>query len=347
MISSQYPARISSLDGLRALSIGAVVLGHVADTNKFPLHIPGLAHFGNLGVKVFFVISGFLITTLLMNEQSARGRISLTKFYARRAIRIFPAFYTYIAAMLLAEKAHFIVLPHGDVLHAVTYTMNFHHERGWYLNHLWSLSVEEQFYLLWPATLALVSRRRALQLAGATLVVAPMIRLVMWLGGAPISAFTREFQAVADVLATGCVLAGAHHWLGRQKSYMALLASPLFFFVPGALLGVAFASYLVWPMLFYVVGQSVSNVAIAIAVDRGVRMGSSGAVGWFLNWRPVVFVGVLSYSLYLWQEPFLNPMTDAWVATFPQNILFVVVGTLASYYLIETQALRLRGKVST
>jgi peptidoglycan/LPS O-acetylase OafA/YrhL len=349
MGSPKNPSRIPSLDGLRAVSIGAVILGHVAETNGFPLSIPGLEHFGNMGVKVFFVISGFLITTLLLNEQASHGRISLSKFYARRTIRIFPAFYAYIAAMLLAEMAHLIVLPHGDLLHAVTYTMNFHRElgleaqhRGWYLNHLWSLSVEEQFYLLWPATLAICTRRRGLQIAGATIVVAPFIRLWMWVHGAHVSELTRQFQAVADVLATGCVLAGMHEWLGRQRRYMALLSSPLFFLVPGVLLGVSFASYFVRPMVFYVVGQSVANVAIAIAIDRCVRMGASGIVGRILNWRPVVFVGVLSYSLYLWQEPFLNPMASLWPHTFPQNILLVIVASLASYYLVEIQALKLR-----
>jgi peptidoglycan/LPS O-acetylase OafA/YrhL len=342
MGSSQQRGRIFSLDGLRALSIGAVVIGHTADTNKFPVNVRGLEHFGNLGVKVFFVISGYLITTLLLKEQASHGQISLTKFYLRRTIRIFPAFYAYVALMLVAESAHLIVLPRGDVLHAITYTMNFHHERGWYLNHLWSLSVEEQFYLLWPATLVLSGRRRGLQLAGATMVLAPAIRLFMWFGGATPSAFTREFQAVADVLATGCVLAGAHQWLGRQRMYMTLLSSRLFFLVPGALLGVSFVSYFFRPSFFYVIGQSVSNVAIAVAVDRCVRMSAAGIVGRILNWRPVVYVGVLSYSIYLWQEPFLNPMADGWPSTFPQNVLLVVVASLASYYLIEVQALKLR-----
>ena len=145
------------------------------------------------------------------------------------------------------------------------------------------------------------------------------------------------------MLATGCVLAGARDWLGRQKRYMAVLSSPLFFLVPGALLGISFVSYFARPMVFYVVGQSVSNVAIALAIDQVCAWGRRGSSDGSSN-RRLVFVGVLSYSISPWQEPFLNPMTDAWSATFPQNILLVVVGTLVSYYLIETQALRLRRK---
>ncbi|GAC1394979.1 MAG: acyltransferase [Thermoanaerobaculia bacterium] len=341
----RLPARIPSLDGLRAISILSVIVAHLAETNRFPLSIHGLEHLGNLGVKVFFVISGFLITTLLLKERAASGQISLTKFYRRRVIRIFPAFYAYIAAMLAAEQLGLLELPRGDLLHAVTYTMNYHHVRGWHLNHLWSLSVEEQFYLLWPAVIAFSGPKRALQAAAATVFVAPFVRLIMWRMGAPASALTREFQAVADVLATGCLLAGAHNWLGRQKRYMALLPSPLFFVVPGVLLTLSFASYFARPVVFYVIGQSVSNVAIALLIDRSVRLPSDW-VGRALNQRSLVFVGALSYSLYLGQEPFLNPMSTSWSTTFPQNLVLVVVTSLISYYLVEKQGLKLRHRLA-
>jgi peptidoglycan/LPS O-acetylase OafA/YrhL len=337
----QLPSRIPSLDGLRAISILAVVVGHIADTKHFPFKIRGLEHLGNFGVKVFFVISGFLITSLLLKEHDKAGHISLKSFYVRRVIRIFPAFYLYIVAIVVAERAGLIQLMPGDLLHAFTYTMNYHHVRGWQLNHLWSLSVEEQFYLIWPAALVLGGPRRGLRIAASAIVLAPMIRFVMWQMGSPPSALTREFQAVADVLATGCVLAGAYNWLGRQKRYVALLSSPFFFLLPGVLLGASFASFFVRPMFFYVVGQSVSNLAIALVIDRSVRM-PSGLAARFLNWRPIVYIGILSYSLYLWQEPFLDPMSEAWFTTFPQNVGLVIVASLLSYYAVESPVLKLR-----
>ncbi len=97
----KLPSRIPSLDGLRAISIAAVIVSHLAETRGFSLHIRGLEHVGNFGVKVFFVISGFLITTLLLKEQVKTDEISLKKFYLRRVIRIFPAFYLYVGAMSL------------------------------------------------------------------------------------------------------------------------------------------------------------------------------------------------------------------------------------------------------
>src|SRR5207244_11910237 len=100
----RLPSRIPSLDGLRAISIVMVMLGHTAGTPGSPAFLFKLEHAGNLGVKVFFVISGFLITTLLFKELEATKRISLRNFYLRRVFRIFPAFYTYFAVILVATS---------------------------------------------------------------------------------------------------------------------------------------------------------------------------------------------------------------------------------------------------
>src|SRR2546425_5872998 len=108
--------RIPSLDGLRATSILMVVVAHVAGTrNCFSLHsIAALGDCGNLGVRVFFVISGFLITTLLKEEYERTGSISLRSFYVRRVFRIFPAAYAFIAVMLTLNAAGLIDVPLSD-----------------------------------------------------------------------------------------------------------------------------------------------------------------------------------------------------------------------------------------
>ena len=182
---------------------------------------------------MFFLISGFLITTLLLKEHAASGRISLPKFYMRRVIRIFPAFYVYVGVVALLALLGRIQLLPGDMAHALTYTVNYQHERSWYVNHLWSLSVEEQFYLLWPAALLLAGPRRALKGAAAAIIIVPLIRCwIYWdfaheaaVAGQPISpyyatALDRYFQAVCDSLATGCVLAGCYEALGRVRRYI-------------------------------------------------------------------------------------------------------------------------------
>ena len=119
LIIRGFPNRIPSLDGLRAFSIALVYLAHVATTHGAPYYLDRLGHVGNLGVKVFFVISGYLITTLLLKEWAKTGRINLGSFYLRRTLRIFPAFYAYIALVLISAAGGWVVLSWADVLHAV------------------------------------------------------------------------------------------------------------------------------------------------------------------------------------------------------------------------------------
>jgi hypothetical protein len=145
---------------------------------------------GNLGVRTFFVISGFLITTLLLDERAATGSISLKKFYLRRVFRIFPASYVYIAIIALLSALGVITLKHNDLLCAVTYTVNNHYERSWWVGHLWSLSVEEQFYLLWPAVMVWLGTKKAFWVAVVTVILAPLFRTA----GAP----PRNWECLSD-----------------------------------------------------------------------------------------------------------------------------------------------------
>src|SRR5262249_19081408 len=133
---------------------------------------------GTFGVRVFFVISGYLITQLLLAEQAKTGAISLKGFYLRRAFRIFPASYTYVGLILIFNAVGWVALMPWDPTCALTYTVNYPPARAWPLGHLWSLSVEEQFYLGWPALLLLLGATRAPLLAAAVLAIAPAARVV-------------------------------------------------------------------------------------------------------------------------------------------------------------------------
>jgi len=130
-----------------------VLIAHLAGTRNFPAALATSESLGYLGVKVFFVISGFLITSLLLKEHAKNGQISLRAFYLRRVFRIFPASYAFIAVMFLCAVFGLITLLPNDLLHANTYSMNYHRPHAWYMAHLWSLAVEEQFYFMWPAVL--------------------------------------------------------------------------------------------------------------------------------------------------------------------------------------------------
>ena len=211
-------SRVASLDGLRAISIAFVILGHLAGTRGFPIvsaTIP--AALAALGVRVFFVISGFLITRLLLIEQEKHGSVRLTTFYFRRAFRIFVPYYAFLAAVAIAARVGWLELAPGDMGYALSYATNFHPHRAWALWHTWSLSIEEQFYLIWPALLVVFGVRRSLFVAGAWLLAAPCWRIFLWYSAPGSHAeIGHTFGTVADALAVGCLLAGVRDGLWRD-----------------------------------------------------------------------------------------------------------------------------------
>ena len=145
-----------------------------------------LSWMGNLGVSVFFVISGFLITLLLLKEECQYGDISLKNFYVRRACRILPAYFAFLLAMLIVWRLHFVDLGWGQLVAAATFTWNYSPlASGWTLAHCWSLAVEEQFYLLWPLGLSgllfLMGRHYARGAAITLILLAPFLRVGTYL----------------------------------------------------------------------------------------------------------------------------------------------------------------------
>jgi len=330
---------LPSLDGLRAISICLVLVGHLASTRGFvPINL-GIGDTGHLGVVVFFVISGFLITRLLLSEYEKKGSISLKLFYARRALRLFPASYALIGCVTLLWLTGMVQVGASDLWHAATYTMNYMPGRHWELGHLWSLSVEEQFYLLWPFAFLRLGPRRATWVAVAVILIGPVARLAnrFLLIGTPYCDL-EMFPMVADSLATGCVLAKMSGWLEEQEWYRQLFR-PAYAIALLALVLVTNRYMGHTPVAVF--GMSLVNVALAILIHRSVYC-SRDRVGRVLNWKPIAFVGVLSYSLYLWQQLFLNRHSTAWVNAFPQNLLFAVAAAVASYYLLEKPLLKLR-----
>lgn len=334
--------RIPSLDGLRAASILMVLYGHLQGTRGFPGRdvYRWLGDVAHLGVIVFFVISGFLITSLLMRERQTSGTVSLKKFYLRRTMRIFPAFYAFILAMVVASHWGWVRMTAADLFYSLTYTMNYYPARSWSVGHLWSLSVEEQFYLLWPVAFLLLKEKRALLAALLAFAGAPLVRMALRLVFAPHSPWRdlEIFPALADNIAIGCVLALLRPTLVIQPWYLRMtssrwlfLAIPLVFSI-NRLLGYALVD------LF---GSPVMLIGIAVLIESSTRHDASLA-GRLLNWKPVAFVGTFSYSLYLWQQPFLDRHVDTPLRAFPQNILLAMVAAVVSYYLIEKAFMRTR-----
>lgn len=334
--------RLPSLDGLRAISILMVIVGHLNGTRGLGAFSLGIGDYAHLGVLVFFVISGFLITTLLMKEHEASGTVSLKLFYSRRAIRIFPVAYSFLGVLLLLWWMGLIGLNARDLWHAATYTVNYQPGPSWEVGHLWSLSVEEQFYLLWPVAFVLLGPRRGLSFAMVVVLLAPLARVFnrFVLTGTPYHNLAM-FPMVADTLAVGCILALSREWLERQSWYLRLFDWRVSF---GMIVTVLTLNRLMDYTIVSVFGLCAVNVLLAVLIHRSVYK-ADDSVGRFLNWRPIAFVGVLSYSLYVWQQLFLNRNSTSWTSAFPQNLVLTCAVTLLSYLLMEKPLLRLRHRL--
>lgn len=357
--------RIPSLDGIRAVLVVVVFTAHLLGTRNFPLSRDSIPfeHWAYLAMRVFFIISGFLITGILISEVKRRGTVDLVRFYFKRTFRIFPAYYAFLIVIAIAGWLGAIQLGPGDLLHAFTYTSNYNPDRAWHLGHTWSLSVEEQFYMLWPLALLLAGIRRATLGLVGLMVIIPLWRIV--LVALPQGAFglgllqagmEHTFETTADVIAVGCLLALLRPRLWEFAPYRKLIESR-------AIIGVLLFTIVV-PLvpeladraqgtpramlltLHYAVGLPTVNVAVAVLVDWAMRH-PVGSVGRILNHPWAVRVGVMSYSLYLWQQIFLNRRVDHVITMFPLNVILAVTCAWLSFRFVEMPFLELRDRLDS
>lgn len=315
-------SRIPSLDGLRAISILLVIVGHISISNV------GLAIFG---VHVFFVISGYLITSLLQGEQQRNGRISIGGFYTRRCFRILPAAYTYILLIALFWPGSRPGLPY-----AATYTVSYHFVTiPLVFQHLWSLSVEEQFYLLWPLAFVLGFRYRA-QVAWAAMLTAALFRLALAFSSSPFAASYMHFSfpGTMDSIAAGCLLAIYEPRFRERLQWMCeppaiAIAVPLSAWALGGLWwGESSVRGVRIMATFWGVVPLLIALWIFLLIQRKDRI---------LNNPVASAIGILSYSLYLWQQPF----TAAGKGPIVLRLIFLAVCATASYFLVEKPMLAL------
>jgi peptidoglycan/LPS O-acetylase OafA/YrhL len=320
-----------------------VILQHVAwqPGAQWLLPIVERTNIGHQGVRVFFVISGLLITTLLLDEQRRTGTIKLREFYWRRTLRIMPPYYVFLGISALIALVGIADIALQSVVWPAVYLADYHPMPAW-LAHTWSLSVEEQFYLLWPGLLLLAGPRRAIRIAGVLAILAALIRPYLYtIPGWPTPRYT--FEGSCDALFVGCILAYVRDELWSRTGWRSFLASPLCLVVVLAL-----ALQYALPLGdWYRRGISplMINIGIALGVEWCLRHPTSG-VGRLLNWGPIAYIGTLSYSIYLWQEPFavsrfprLGPL-----GTFPGLLVLIAGSALASYYLVERPVLRWRDR---
>lgn len=343
-VQSGRARSIPSLDGLRAVSILLVVVGHLLSSAQVQaIGGPRLKlDLGAMGVRVFFVISGFLITRLLLAESEDSRGINLGRFYFRRTLRIFPPYYTYLLVLFILCIVDVVHLGVRDVVHSLTYTTNYYFARSWEIGHTWSLAVEEQFYLMWPALLLALGRSRAFKATVLFVLLAPLLRLAIWTW---IPAYGvgvgHTFETVSDAIGIGCLVAISWQRLESSRTKRWLLQRWLVV-VAIALLPLC-ASVTDHPRVF-AIAATVMNLAIAYILVYFVSR-PTGLGGRFLNLAPIRYLGVLSYSVYLWQQLFLDPENIEMYTSLPLNIVLLVVSSLLSYYLVERPSLRVRHRL--
>jgi peptidoglycan/LPS O-acetylase OafA/YrhL len=321
------------LDGVRGVAIAMVVGVHSLD---FPVT-------GTLGVDVFFVLSGFLITTLLFEEHDVNGRLSLRAFYVRRIRRLYPALIALILTVsfvLVVFRNQALSLTAKQAGVAAGYLTNI--AWGWQLQlhwpiagelaHLWSLSAEEQFYLLWPAVLVIIGFRR--RIAAAIAAFATLNFLAeQWIYAHKTDIYPGRIQYGPDIrsptsILLGCLLGVI--WTSRGRSMLLRVARWLF---TPALLGCAALVfhlpanlYVGWNTLF----SAMCTLLLARARDQ------TSAVAHVLRSEPLVWVGKISYSLYLWHVAILfyfNPPRGSFKAI--EWVAVSVVVAAASFYFVE------------
>ncbi|TMA25227.1 MAG: acyltransferase [Deltaproteobacteria bacterium] len=339
---SQRCARIPQLDGLRAISISLVIFAHLFNSAGVSLPVSWFRWqmFSGLGVRVFFVISGFLITGLLLREKEECGSISLLRFYGRRTFRILVPYYVFLAVLIVAQALHLVRFTGNDLLHALTYTTNYQTDRSWVTGHCWSLAVEEQFYLLWPLAMVLLGKRRAALAALGMLFLAPVMRSFIWkFVPAMHPVLGISFETVADALAAGCLLACAREKLWTRTGYRALLSSRWMLLVPPAVMGISLFD--AFPSISYTVGYSLMNLGVALIIDWTLRFPQKWTAR-ALSLRPLVYVGSISYSLYLWQQPFLEHVD---LQGLPLNLVAALAVAVLAHYAVERPSLALRVRV--
>jgi peptidoglycan/LPS O-acetylase OafA/YrhL len=280
-----------ALDGVRALAIVPVV----------GLHAFGWPREGGLGVEIFFVLSGFLITTLLLEERVATGTISFTRFFRRRAARLAPGLVLMLAVYaIVTHGAHAWALVVG-----LTYTSNIAtvvdaKAMPWSLSHLWSLAQEEQFYLLWPPLLLLLTRLRTtfLPKALALLLLAAMLeKLSLVAYGSDLHRIYFAPDTHAEPILVGCLF-GALHSRWSPAAVRSWVGPAALLIVIGSVL----ASQWVWilsslspirTLFFFACGFLILAAAQGDVLSRA------------LGNRALTFLGQISYSLYLWHMPVL------------------------------------------
>jgi len=343
--------RIEALDGLRAVSILVVLLGHAARGVAAPAWLWPLRDLGILGVYLFFAISGFIITWLMLRERQRRGGIDLAAFWQRRAWRILPPFAAACAGIGTAAALGLMSWHWQSFLGALSFTKNTTLFQGdWFFGHFWSLSMEEQFYLVWPLLiLPLLRSGRARGILLGVCLASPLLALFSL---EVIPPKLDNTLPCIPYLGAGCLLALMLH--SRRQPLAQVRARRLarqvaLLVIPScALAAAAFKRDVPGSVLATLLTASLQPLAAFILVAESVM--ESGLLRRPLSLAPLRWLGLASYSIYLWQQLFLAPPDTYraawWITAWPQNF-FIAIGCGAlAWLLVERPVAALKRRLA-
>ncbi len=365
MVFDPMKRRLLELDGLRGIAVLMVVFGHAQGT--LPHGYSGwlspllLLTDADMGVRVFFILSGFLITSILMAEYDWSGTICLIDFYKRRILRIFPAFYAYLFFITGLSVTGVLPISAPLLLFAATFMLNYvcagYILLGWgvpdglfyaAIGHFWTLSLEEQFYWIWPLALIFVLGKRAFVLVPALLCVIPLIRIATYfLCPGVRGQLAMMFHTGSDVILFGCLLAiysiRYPDWFKRlilPSWAVGLQIFLIWIVLPRIEIIVPTQSFhVIWAAINYTVDSLLLTLVIA-----NVLLQPEAIYTRLLRNRILVFIGTISYSLYLWQQLFCYPMHSVFNVRFPLNVLLAMGMGYLSYRFIERPFLQVKEK---
>ncbi|MGH9075958.1 MAG: acyltransferase family protein [Acidimicrobiales bacterium] len=347
---SDRPFRLGhrpGLDGVRGVAIVLVVAVH-ATYGLIPQHAGQWVPGGFIAIDVFFVLSGFLITSLLLEELARSGTISFRQFYRRRALRLFPALWAVMVAQLVYAVATGIPLGHdlkglgAIALYVGNWSWNFGAIIPDALGQTWSLAVEEQFYLLWPLVLFLLlrkdRRRLAVGVMAALVAVALVSRILLWRAGVPYIEIYVQTEARLDSLMLGCLLAFATHYGWRLPRRIELLGWT------GAA-GLAAVTLLAHREDAWLYQGGFTLVALASVLVVCAALDQASTFGRLLSLRPVKVLGRVSYSIYLWHFMIFLAVDRVWptrpsIERLVAGLGLTAVVSALSYNVIEKPFLR-------
>ena len=333
---------IPTLDGWRAIAIIGVILSHSFASDYW-------THHGALGVNLFFAISGYLITTRLLGENSKAGFVSLKQFYFRRAFRILPPALFYLAIIGVLTLGGVLYSSWSDIASAVVFTRNYwgaNAQNGWYTGHFWSLAVEEQFYLFWPALLVLAGVRRSRWIAPALALAFSIWRALdvrhAWIATVLHNEALRNNGLRSDYrmdsLLWGCTLALLAQRINFAKRIPKRAAAPI---AISALLA-TLAFDVVQPKSYMMTESLLLPLVLAATMFQPANW-----LGRALEWNPLRSLGRLSYSLYLWQQLFVSQYHHGPLQRFPLNVVFALGCACFSYYLVERPMIKLGQRIGS